>query len=302
MSQAALILTCLALGVALRLVFKLPDTTTTVLGGWVLNVALPATALNSVHHVNPHPDWWLATAMPWLAVAVAVATVVPLCRILRWPRRRAGALVLLGGFGGTAFIGLPVVAALAGPQWLGPGVVVDLLGSDLALSTVGVAIATIAGSGRLSWRAIGGRMITFPPLIAILLALATNHLDRPGWLDSIIASLAGTFVPIALAAVGFALRLDRIAGRWWPLVAGLGVRLVVVPAAILGSYAVLGKVGDPLAAVTVLQLATPPMLAASILAIENDLEPDLVALVIGIGIPLSLLTMGAWWWVMSAWA
>jgi hypothetical protein len=36
-----------------------------------------------------------------------------------------------------------------------------------------------------------------------------------------------------------------------------------------------------------LEMAMPPMLGASIIAIDHDLEPDLVALLIGIGVPLS---------------
>jgi hypothetical protein len=43
----------------------------------------------------------------------------------------------------------------------------------------------------------------------------------------------------------------------------------------------------------------PPMLGASIIAIDNDLEPDLVALVIGVGVPLSMLTAWAWWSVIA---
>ncbi|MDG2482093.1 MAG: hypothetical protein P8Q36_14690 [Alphaproteobacteria bacterium] len=39
------------------------------------------------------------------------------------------------------------------------------------------------------------------------------------------------------------------------------------------------------------------MLGASIIAIDSDLEPDLVALMIGIGIPLSMITAPLWWWL-----
>ena len=39
----------------------------------------------------------------------------------------------------------------------------------------------------------------------------------------------------------------------------------------------------------------PPMLGASIIAMEYDLEPDLIALLIGIGVPLSILTTWGWW-------
>ena len=50
--------------------------------------------------------------------------------------------------------------------------------------------------------------------------------------------------------------------------------------------------------VAILEMAMPPMLGATIIALEHDLEPDLVALVIGIGIPLSLVTASLWWHVL----
>jgi predicted permease len=47
-------------------------------------------------------------------------------------------------------------------------------------------------------------------------------------------------------------------------------------------------------------MAMPPMLGASIIAMDHDLEPDLVALLIGIGVPLSVLTAPIWWSIVSA--
>ncbi len=298
MEQIALILTCLVIGVVLRRSGRLPESTTKVLGGWVINVALPAAALSNVHGVTLRPDWLLAAATPWLGAALAVAVLVPLSRTLGWSRQRTGALLLLSGWGNTAFVGLPVIAAFAGEQWLGLGIVIDLFGSYLALSTVGIAIATIAGTGRLDWAAVGKRIATFPPTVAIVIALATNHLSRPEWLTAVVDSLAHTLTPIALAAVGFALRLDHIAGRLGALAVGLGYRLVFAPLALLLMYVALGDTGDPVAKVAMLEMAMPPMLGASIIAIDHDLEPELVALLIGVGIPVSLITAWLWWSVI----
>lgn len=295
MQEIALILTSLVLGVVLRLTGRMPESTTKVLSGWVINVALPAAALDSVHKVNLRPDWWLAAATPWIGVALAVAVFVPLCRALKWSRQRAGALLLAGGWGNTSFVGLPMIAAFAGEQWLGLGLVIDLFGTYLALSTVGIAIATIASSGRFDVRAVARRIATFPPFLALLIALATNQLDRPEWLEHIIGALMQTLTPIALAAVGFALRLDRISGRLGALTVGLAFRLGVAPLALMVMYLALDRASDPVAKVAMLEMAMPPMLGASVVAMEDDLEPDLVALLIGLGVPLSMLTAWAWW-------
>jgi malate permease and related proteins len=233
MQQIALVLACLAIGIALRLSGRLPDNATHVLSGWVINVALPAAAFHSVHNLTIRSDWWLAVATPWLDVLFAIAVIVPLGRALRWSRQRTGAVLLASGWCNTAFLGLPLIIAYAGEKYLALGLVIDLCGSYLAVSTMGIAVAAIASAGTFSWRAVAMRIATFPPFLAILLAFATNHLDRPMWLTEIIDVLAQTLTPLAMAAVGYALRLDRVAGRLAPLFVGLGYRLLLAPLALV---------------------------------------------------------------------
>jgi predicted permease len=64
-------------------------------------------------------------------------------------------------------------------------------------------------------------------------------------------------------------------------------------------YCALSQAGHAVAKVAMLEMAMPPMLGASIIAMENDLEPDLIALLIGVGVPLSMLTTWGWWSVIA---
>jgi malate permease and related proteins len=295
-----LILVSLAIGVALRLTNRLPDNATKVLGGFVINVALPAAALHSVQNLTLSPDWALAAATPWIGAIVAILAIVPICRALGWTHRRAGALILLAGWGNTSFVGLPMISALAGSQWLGLGIVIDLFGSYLALSTLGLAVASVASEGHFDWRAVAKRIATFPPFIALIVALAINRVERPDWFVELTDSLSETLTPVALVAVGYALGLGRIRGKLAPLAVGLGYRLLVAPLMILLMYLVLRRAGDPIAKVAMLEMAMPPMLGASIIALESDLEPELVALAIGIGVLLSMFSAAAWWSLFSS--
>jgi malate permease and related proteins len=300
MQQIELIVICLIIGVLLRWSGKLPDATPKALGGWVIYVSLPATAIHSVHNLSFNDQWLLAAATPWIGVALAIAVLWPVSRAFGWSRQRTGALLLSAGWGNTSFVGLPMIAAFAGAQWVGLGVVIDLFGSYLALSIVGITIATICNGEDFDWKLIVFRILTFPPFIAILVALATNHYERPEWIDDAVKTLASTLTPLALAAVGYALRLDAIAGRWGPLGLGLSFRLLMAPLAILLMYLALGALGEPVTKVAILEMAMPPMLGASIIALDHDLEPDLVALMIGIGVPLSILTAWGWWSMLNA--
>ena len=286
---------CLGIGVALRLSGRLPDNAHKTLGGWVINVALPAAALDSIHNLQLSDGWWFAASTPWLGALIGIGFFTFLTRTAGWTRQRAGALMLTTGWANTSFVGLPMIAAFAGSQWLGLGLVIDLFGSYLALSTIGFAIATIASAGHFSWRLVLTRITTFPPFIAIVIALATNHLARPEWLTHLISLLAQTLTPLALAAAGYALRFTAIKSRLAALGAGLAYRLLIAPALLTILLIALGKPGSPLAHVTLLEMAMPPSLGASILAMDHNLEPELAALLIGAGVPLSILTAWGWW-------
>jgi malate permease and related proteins len=41
------------------------------------------------------------------------------------------------------------------------------------------------------------------------------------------------------------------------------------------------------------------MIGASIVAMDHELDPPLVTMMVGIGIPLSFLTVPAWWRLLS---
>jgi predicted permease len=50
--------------------------------------------------------------------------------------------------------------------------------------------------------------------------------------------------------------------------------------------------------VTIFEAAMAPQIGAAIVAIEHKLDPPLVTLMVGIGIPLSFLTLPLWWYLL----
>jgi predicted permease len=77
--------------------------------------------------------------MPWLLFGVGAGVFWPRRTLLRLPAPSVGALTLVGGFGNTSFVGLPMIESLHGRDGMGLGLLIDQLGSYLALSTLGIA-------------------------------------------------------------------------------------------------------------------------------------------------------------------
>ena len=83
------------------------------------------------------------------------------------------------------------------------------------------------------------------------------------------------------------------------LATGLLFKLVLAPALILIFFAGLSGVEGQAMRVTIFEAAMPPMIGASIVAMNHELDPPFLTLMIGVGIPLSFLTLPAWWYLLT---
>ena len=290
---------CLVMGALARRSGRFPEAAPVALNAFVLNVALPALVLRAVHGLTFAPGLLLAAATPWLVFAGSFALFQGLGGKLGLSRGTAACLVLTGGLSNTAFVGLPMTEALLGREALGVAVVVDQLGSFMVLGTLATLFAARASADvALGARALLKRLLLFPPFIALVVGLVLRPFHYPVWVDELLKRLGDMLTPLALFSVGFQLRLGRVRHHVRPLLLGLGYKQVLAPAVI--ALLVLAIPGMP--ALTrqtiVLQAAMAPMVSGAILAAEHDLDPELSALMVGVGIPLSFALAPLAVWLM----
>jgi hypothetical protein len=297
-ANLVLLVVCLGLGAGLRRARVLPDATPAVLNTWVLYVALPALVVRRLAGVHVDASVLVPASMAWLQVGLVAGLVAAVGPRVGWDRPTRAALVLTAGFGNTSFVGYPLLEALRGPGALPVAVLCDQLGSFVALATVGIVVATTAAGGSVAPRALAARILRFPPLWALVVALAIGSHPLPAWLAGVLDRLGDTLGPLALAAIGFQLRL-RGTGPSTALTAGLVTKLVVVPLVLLGLYRAVGVPPDSTLAVTVLEAGMAPMITGALLAADRGLAPELASRMVGLGVPLSLLTVPAWQWVLD---
>jgi malate permease and related proteins len=291
-----LIPTCLLIGVLGRRLQRVPSDAGATLNAYVVHVALPALTLRNVHGLRPERALLVPALMPWIALGAGFVFFVACGKVLRLRRATTGALILVGALGNTSFVGLPMIEAFYGREYLGTGVIIDQLGSYLALSTVGLFVAARFAAGqRLSARATVGRVLRFPPFVALVIALATTPWPYPDALNAMLARLAATLVPLSLIAIGCQLRVGQLRSRAGTLGLGLLFKLLIAPALVLALWRVMSLGRLPELRVTVFEAAMPPMIGATIIALEYGLDPDLASLLAGVGIPLSFATLPLWY-------
>lgn len=303
MNNYVLLGACFLLGILLRHSGKLPDNAAASLNGFVVHISLPALTLTYVHGLELDTSLILPALMAWVMFGIGCGFFWLAGRALGFSQASTGGLMLTGGLANTSFIGLPMIETFYGPQFLGLGILIDQLGSYFVLSTLGILVASLYSPGHSinakTAKTVIRKIVLFVPFQAFVLALLLMPFAYPVWLDDLLRRLGATLVPIALVSVGYQLHLSQVRGKASALTVGLVFKLVVAPALILLLFAgVLGAKG-PVLSVTVFEAAMGPMIGASIVAIDHELDPPLLTLMVGVGIPLSFLTLPVWWHLLS---
>jgi malate permease and related proteins len=299
MSNIILLLLCFIAGKLLRHSGRMPKQAPATLNSFIIHVSLPALTLLYIHGLKLEGNIVLVALMAWLCFTLSAAFFWLVGRSLKLPRPTIGALMLTGGLGNTSFVGLPMIEAYYGPEHMVTGIIVDQLGSFLVLSTLGITVAGLYSSGRPTAREIMRRIAIFPPFIALLIALLLIPVEYAPWFSSLLKRLGDTLAPLALVSVGFQLRFGDLAGNARNLAIGLGFKLLLAPMLICLLYVPLLHAHGPTIQVTLFESAMPPMITAAIIAAEHDLDPDLSALMVAVGLLLSFVTLGGWWWVLQ---
>ncbi len=298
MGAMLLLVLCLAAGVALRMTGRVPDNASVALNGYVINVALPALALVHLHRAELTAELLASAAGAWLMLGLAALIIGVVARRLRLDAATTGALILTGGLANTSFVGLPMIEAWIGRDGLAYGIVIDQLGSYLALSTFGLLVAARYGGQPMHWRVMARRVITFPPLIALVAALVLRPIPFPPMLDDALGRLGATVAPIALLAVGCQLRLGALRSHSTALALGLGYKLILGPLLIAVICLLLLDADNPgtnlARAVVIFEAAMGPMIGAAVVANHYKLDSAITSLMVGIGIPLSLIAAPLW--------
>ena len=294
MANIIMLVVCLMAGVGLRKTGRFPSATPAALNGFIIHISLPALAILHIHNLKLDPALVLTAGMAWLLFGGAWAVFWGAGKVFNIGMDTVGALILVAGLGNTSFVGLPMIEAYFGKEYMGIGIVADQLGSFMVLSTLGIFVATYYSSGSVSPRQMARKILLFPPFQALILALILKPVPFPSWTVTVLEKLGSTLTPLALVSVGFQLQFGAMRTELRTLSVGLAYKLLVGPALITLLYvALLGATGT-VVQVTLFEAAMAPMITAGIIAIDHDLKPRLVGMLVGIGIPLSFVTLHFW--------
>lgn len=296
----AFVLLLMALGRSLAWRRLVPDSAPDALNIVVLYVCMPASILLQVPQLKLTADTFSVALLPWALLLIATVLVLAAARLLRLQRSDTAVLLLEVPLGNTSFLGYALVPVLASPAAMPFAVLYDQFGSFLILSTFGLTVIAIySGGARPTPAVVLGRVLRFPPFLALVFALTLMPAQPPAAVAAMLQQLAGAMLPMVGLALGMQLRLRLPRAQLLPLGLGLAGKLLLLPALAWALCLLLGLEADARAAV-VLESAMPPMITAAALAAMARLSPELGSALVGYGVVLSMLTLPLWrWWLGS---
>ncbi len=290
----ALLLGCFVVGAVLRRIPSVPAAFIRRLNQVVLAVFLPALVLRTVHAVEFQARYVVAAAVLWALFGLAAAVAVLAVKRGWASREVAGAAALSTGLGNTAFIGVPLVEALAGPTAVGAAAMIDQLGSFLVFAVGAVPFAMTIGGAGANVRTVLRRIVTFPPFLALAAAIALRPVAFPEVMETTLGLLSKLLTPTALVCVGWQLEWSGLRGNAKVVALGLGWKLFAAPAVMLLVLLLVGGPYGLLEHVAVAQAAMAPMVTAAVLAAENRLAAPISAALAAVGAVLSFATVPLW--------
>lgn len=259
----------------------------------VFYLTLPPMIFLALHGATLSVSMLALPAVGWGLSFLAVGLGLLVARALRLPREQAGAFVVALGFANTTFLGYPIIQGLYGTPHLTLAIFYDLLGTTLAVNTLGVVVAASFGGGHADVRSILKRLALFPPIWALILGLALHGVPVPPMLESLLRHLGELTTPLIMLALGLTLQFSQwreSLGLVGLVVAG---RMLVLPAI---AFLLTRALGFPLAyqQAVVLEAAMPTMFYSLTLAMVFGLHSTLVVNAIMATTLLGFATLPLW--------
>lgn len=297
MGNIILIFICLVAGVLLRKIKSFPKDAHKVLNFIVINISLPALALLYIPQVEVTSQIIYPAASMYIVFGFALGFFVLLSKIFKWDKQTTGALIMTAGLCNSSFVGFPVLITMFGKESLKTGVIIDQAGSFVILATFGVIVSSFYSSREFSSKKIVKDILTYPSFIATIFAIILKIF---GYVHDettiyILERLGGLIVILALISVGLQLKVSLKHLPFKELSVGLLFKLVLAPAFIYFLYYVVMKQRGMEIDISLIESAMPPMVMGSVMAVTYDLNPKLANLMVGLGIPISFITLFLWY-------
>ncbi|PLY13670.1 AEC family transporter [Sulfurimonas sp. CVO] len=290
MENFALIFSAIFIGYIINKLDVFPKDTPLILNQFILYISAPALVLLQIPKLNFSFEVMIPVFIAWLVMSISALAVLYFSKLLTFTKEITGALMLVAVLGNTSYLGIPMIQAYFGESALGYVVMYDQLGSFIALSTYGTFVSIYySNTQNVDIKVLFLKILTFPPFLALIIALCFIGTTFHPVVESVLSSLASTIIPLALVAVGLQLQFKLPSEDIKPFTLALGIKLILAPILAIIICNIFSW-NSKAALISIMEASMAPMITAAAIASMAGLAPRLSSAIVGYGIIFSFFT------------
>lgn len=282
----------MAIGYLLRRFRVVEERAFTQISQIVFYAAIPALCFQNIRVLDFQSVFSNSIALQMAAAIVIVFTIIILV-VPRFCKENARRGVLIQGLFRTndGVFGLAVAETLLGAANI--GIMVVCIAVTIPLyNMLGVAEMEYFRGGKPNIGKILVRLIKNPIILGCLAGLVFGVFQWrvPQFLDKPLSGIAGICAPLGFMALGGALSFDSLADNRKALGWVCAMKLVLIPAAVLTAFYLMGMRGDPLL-VALIIFGGPTAMSVYPMACSMNGDAKLAGGIVALTSTLSLLTI-----------
>ena len=278
------------LGFVLKQKSFLDEDARDILSKIVLYIALPSMIFINLKDANISHDMMFLPILGIVTSFILFVAAYIYCRARNYSKKTAWTIMIASSIMNTGFIGFPVSLGVFGNEGF-----LNAMFFDLSTSTMiviyGVILANEFGGDK--WEVIRNT-VTFIPLWAVVFGLIFNVFNIPivYVAENILDYFAQATIPLIMLAIGLSLDYRNIRDYLSDSIAVSAFKLALAPAVMFALVSLLNIKGMAFN-IAILEAGMSTAGNSLVLAVQYDLDKDMMSSLIFITVVLSVFTLTA---------
>jgi len=250
----------------------------------VIFISFPALIIDKIYHLKYTPLIWQVFGIGLLTMLIGMSLGFLTSKLFKFDRKTTASFLLVTTLGNTSFLGFPMVVSMFGESNLIWAIFFDEI-TFFGLVIFGSMFVAYGSEKEINIQKMVIDIIKFPPFIALIIALFLRNFSLN---IDFLKPLGDSLIFLVMLAVGMKFSFLDVKKNLKLASLVLLIKMFLVPLSIylfINSFLTL----SPATEVALIESAMPPMVMASVLAIEARLREDLAVSAVGVGILISFI-------------
>ena len=285
----------IAIGYVTKKIYFLNETTGAMLTKIIIYITLPVIIIKAITSVKIQPGLFSLTVFGMVVAFVILSVGWLTFTKSKLPKSTKGSLILTLCGLNLAIFAYPFAQLIWGDTGLTYMAMFDM-GNALIIYTLGYSIALRYSSDEFSVSVVFKKLVTFPPLIAFLAALALNftELKLPNVVSQLFGTIGGANTFLSLITIGIYLNFKHVMKEIRYVLFGIGAKYLTGFSIGILIYFVAKTIAPNnhlMGSIAFLSAIMPTPLLSLMYSVEKKLDPEVAGGMITITVILSSLVL-----------